>query len=135
MTTLKDPIRFASFVEGASHLEDSEILSFHNSKSESENEVPAEEVEDEEDVVDNEGVIHSVSNRGLHNNETPSSMNSNYNRLNSLPCNSRDRTPLANGRIISKRFTPNSNRSTSNYQNSSVVPEISDDDDDDGGDS
>lgn len=38
MTTLKDPLRFASFAEGGSHLEDSEVQLFQNSKSsESEN--------------------------------------------------------------------------------------------------
>lgn len=58
---LKDPMRFASFIEGESHLTDAEMLSYEVDRDESSaHSSDISEDEDEEDFEEEEEVEHSV---------------------------------------------------------------------------
>lgn len=65
MSKLRDPIRFAAFVEGASHLRDEEILHFESSKY-------SDEEDDDSDISFHDSEEEKEANSRLYNNGRPS---------------------------------------------------------------
>lgn len=109
MTTLKDPLRFASFVEGASHVDDSEILLYQNSKS---SETDDSNSAEDEDLNENE------DERGLNENFVTSNRNSNTKLIGQNNISSRINSTEMNSTRNSGRKTPTESRNiNTNLQN------------------
>lgn len=128
MTTLKDPIRFASFAEGASHIDDSEVLLFQNSKS---SETDDSNNIDDEDLNANENEANLIGNRVTSNRRTNSSnneanaRNTNTTRGGSIEMNN---SRLSGRRAqIETRNTSSQNRRRYSLRTTNVTAEISDD--------
>lgn len=128
MTTLKDPIRFASFAEGASHIDDSEVLLFQNSKS---SETDDSNNIDDEDFNANENEANLIGNRVTSNRRTNSSnneanaRNTNTTRGGSIEMNN---SRLSGRRAqIETRNTSSQNRRRYSLRTTNVTAEISDD--------
>lgn len=128
MTTLKDPIRFASFAEGASHIDDSEVLLFQNSKS---SETDDSNNIDDEDLNANENEANLIGNRVTSNRRTNSSnneanaRNTNTTRGGSIEMNN---SRLSGRRAQNEtRNTSSQNRRRYSLRTTNVTAEISDD--------
>lgn len=71
MSKLRDPLRFAAFVEGASHLRDEEILHFESSKySEDESDISLTYTDEEEEEENQQPRFTKSNNGRLHQGHT-----------------------------------------------------------------